>query len=420
MILEKLNFVLQVKCEASRLPAGKYNPIVTHATVGKFRTPSNVSITSEKRLTTIKPDSGSTHGGQLIRIDGHGFPRLISDLSILLGKYECLIEDDYGKDGEVYCTTPTHTTGTTKVDIQKNGVSQDFPSLSYTFSASHTPIVQSLNPSNGHKGTLLTIAGIGLDAGGEPHVLIGDKHECTVTFASATSVSCTVPEMKAGVMNIKITNDNGDSNKNVEFTNDVIVDTVTPLEGSFAGGREIMITGKSFDSKTSVLVCDQPCPIVSNTYLKITCLLPAYDGAVSAIVSCDFTVDGILYASKFAYKDSLTPTLDTVSPKRSGTGGGVSITLTGTNFDTEASNVKVLIDGTTCVINSVSETHIVCVSGSTKTTNMAAKVVVKITGKGEAVTKSDAQFEYVDVWSSPFTWGGNQPPVEGNFLFLFT
>lgn len=411
-----LNIILQVKCEASRLPAGKYNPIVTHATLGKFRTPSNVSITSEKKLTTIKPDSGSTHGGQLIRIDGHGFPRLISDLSILLGKYQCLIEGDYGKDGEVYCTTPVHTTGTTKVDIQKNGLSQNFPSLSYTFSASHSPVVQSLNPANGHKGTLLTVAGIGLDAG-DVRVLIAEKYECTVTSASATSVTCTVPEMKAGVMNIKITNDNGDSNKNVEFTNDLIIDIVTPLEGSFAGGRIIVITGKSFDSESSVSVCNQPCTIVSTTYSKITCLLPAYDGAVTTVVNCDLTVDDKLYASKFAYKDSLTPTLDTVSPKRSGTGGGVSITLTGTNFDTDASNVNVLIDGTACAINSVSETQIVCVTGSTKTTNMAAKVVVEITGKGEAVTKNDAQFEYIDVWSSPFTWGGNQPPTEGIFYF---
>lgn len=377
-----------------------------------------MSTVSEKLLTTIKPESGSTHGGQVIRIDGHGFPKVISDLSILLGTDLCTIEGDYGVDGEVYCKTPVHTTGTTSVDIQKNGVSQKFPSLSYTFSASHSPVVQSLNPTSGYKGTSLTVTGIGLDAG-QPRVLIDGQYECSVTSSSSGSVTCTVPEMKPGAMSIKVINDNGDSNSNIEFTNDLVIDSVSPMEGSFAGGRDITITGKSFNADSSVKVCDQPCRIVSSTYSKIICVLPAFNGDVTTIVNCGLTVDGKLFGTQFAYKDSLTPTLDAVSPKRSGTGGGVSITLSGTNFDTNADNVKVLIDGTACVISSVSETQIVCVTGSTKTTNMAAKVVVEITGKGEAVNEG-VQFEYIDVWSSPFTWGGNQPPVEGIFQIVLS
>ena len=391
---------------------------MSHSSFGILRT-TGLSVTSEKQLTTIKPDSGSTHGGQVIRIDGNGFPKQISDLTILLGTGQCVIEDDYGTDGEVYCKTPAHSAGTAAIDFQMKEASQNFPSLSYTFSASHSPTVSSISPTNGHKGTVLTISGNLLN-NGQARVFIGQQI-CNVTSATSTSVTCLVPEMKAGAMKLKLSNDHGYSNNNVQFTNDLVVNTVTPLDGSFAGGRKIIVTGKGFGVNSAVTVCKQPCPIVSSTYSAITCLLPVYDtyqAGVTTVENCDLTVDGKLHSSQFVYKDSLTPTLDAVSPRRSGTGGGVSITLTGKNFATDVNNVKVRVGETPCQVSSVSETQIECVTGSTKTTNMAARVVVEITGKGQAVDKdkTSAHFEYIDVWSSPFTWGGNSPPAEGNLI----
>ena len=33
-------------------------------------------------------------------------------------------------------------------------------------------------------------------------------------------------------------------------------------------------------------------------------------------------------------------------------------------------------------------------------------------------TQTSADFEYVDVWSSRFTWGGLDPPTEGDFVVI--
>ena len=29
-----------------------------------------------------------------------------------------------------------------------------------------------------------------------------------------------------------------------------------------------------------------------------------------------------------------------------------------------------------------------------------------------------ASYEYIDVWSSPYTWGANPPPADGDFVVI--
>ena len=33
-------------------------------------------------------------------------------------------------------------------------------------------------------------------------------------------------------------------------------------------------------------------------------------------------------------------------------------------------------------------------------------------------TQDFADFFYIDKWSSPWTWGGNPPPVDGDFVVI--
>ena len=33
-------------------------------------------------------------------------------------------------------------------------------------------------------------------------------------------------------------------------------------------------------------------------------------------------------------------------------------------------------------------------------------------------TEGDAKFEYVDLWSSPYTWGGKSPPENGTLVVI--
>ncbi|XP_066933159.1 fibrocystin-L-like [Clytia hemisphaerica] len=413
----------QVVCNTERLPAGSYKLLLRHASHGLFQS-STPSITSEKKLTKIEPDSGSKHGGQVVRIYGNGFPKQISDLKVMLSTGECVIEGDYGLNGEVTCKTPAHSTGSASIDILVNDVVASFPGLSYTYDDNHSPAVSAISPSSGESGQQIQITG-SLFTDGKMEVTIGEQSCQNIQTISETSITCVVPETAAGDMNVRVRNsDHGFSNDDIQFTNNLLLDSVLPLESSFAGGRELAVSGKGFSSDSKVTVCDVDCRVTAAGYAEIICIIPKYEsyvaGSTAATVDCDVIIDGSTYGNKFVYRDSLTPTLSDVTPRRSGTGGGVSITLTGTKFDVDQNNVKVFMDGIACDVSSASLTQIECVTRSTKTTNMEAKVKVEIIGKGEAVPSQDGDdhFEYIDVWSSPFTWGGNDPPVEGDFVVI--
>jgi hypothetical protein len=45
-----------------------------------------------------------------------------------------------------------------------------------------------------------------------------------------------------------------------------------------------------------------------------------------------------------------------------------------------------------------------------------ATVIVTLTNNGNAI--SSAQFEYINLWSSPWTWGGNEPPEAGTIVVI--
>ena len=44
--------------------------------------------------------------------------------------------------------------------------------------------------------------------------------------------------------------------------------------------------------------------------------------------------------------------------------------------------------------------------------------VIKVVYSFDSPLQDKADFEYVDVWSSKYTWGGNPVPVEGDFIVV--
>ena len=72
------------------------------------------------------------------------------------------------------------------------------------------------------------------------------------------------------------------------------------------------------------------------------------------------------------------------------------------------------IAGISCKITSFSQTEIHCTTGPRKGT-IQTKVRVEVGNRGIA-TQDHADFLYIDVWSSPFTWGYKSPPGKGDFV----
>ena len=84
---------------------------------------------------------------------------------------------------------------------------------------------------------------------------------------------------------------------------------------------------------------------------------------------------------------------------------------------TSNADVSVTIAGSDCVISgSVTDTQIECVTEPHQG-SVEAQVAVAIQSTGIAFQES-AAYEYIDVWSSPYTWGGESPPAAGDLVVI--
>lgn len=122
--------------------------------------------------------------------------------------------------------------------------------------------------------------------------------------------------------------------------------------------------------------------------------------------------------SEFTYRVSLTPRLTSVSPLRGGTGGGTLLTIVGTGFPTGPNLIRVTIGGSICIIASVSETQITCHTEPYRLSSAVLSVNADVSGSGLAFNDGSVQFEYIDLWSSVYTWGGLAPPGEGEIAVI--
>lgn len=62
----------------------------------------------------------------------------------------------------------------------------------------------------------------------------------------------------------------------------------------------------------------------------------------------------------------------------------------------------------------MNSTTIVCSTGSTAQTDLAASVLVFVDGRGYA--DGSVVYQYINLWSSRWTWGGNAPPDSGSLV----
>lgn len=153
----------------------------------------------------------------------------------------------------------------------------------------------------------------------------------------------------------------------------------------------------------------------------------------------------------FTFDTSLTPLLKDISPSRGSTEGGTALTLTGVFPDSTAGNVTVLLGDIPCdAVEVVDVVTIRCTTMRPASFNASAPkpqdrlpVTVLFSGWGYAactgvngtaaampafnsVSNTTAAsggscgvtYQYVDLWSRKTTWGGGDPPSEGDTVMV--
>jgi hypothetical protein len=148
----------------------------------------------------------------------------------------------------------------------------------------------------------------------------------------------------------------------------------------------------------------------------------------------------------FTYNASLTPAVTSATPTRGSTEGGTAIKIIGSFPAAHAGNVSVSLGTTPCTdAVLVNASTITCTSGNPTAGNSSLPkprgpqpVRVLFEGLGYAATPQHLQlantsaltnatsssapgavtYEYVDLWSRRTTWGGGDPPVEGDMVLV--
>ncbi|CAF4657274.1 unnamed protein product [Rotaria sp. Silwood1] len=406
-----------IMCTVKGIEAGQQSIVGSIDGVGNAY--SSLNITSEAIVATVTPLTSSVYGGATLTIVGHGFSNNISEIEVNVGTDSCPVTSTTSE--KVECTIPPQRNNPNTANISISSHHISFPSSSLlTYDRAITPNISSVSPTFGSNSQNLVISGNNFAGSAQTNVTVG-KTECTVNSRSMVSVACTVgSDLPAGHHEVTVHVDGvGDSNSDISYTQDLSITSITPSEGSYGGGLPSTILGNGFNgTNVTVSVCSRAClskEIVSNG--QLICVTPEISSTVAS-TACNLTVsvDGISKNALFTYRANLTATVTSVSPARGGTGGGTTITINGTNFPTSINSVAVTIAGTPCSVRTISTTSITCETRSHPYSSIRAPVMVYINGSGYANTS--AQFQYIDLWSSPWTWGGSDPPEESTLVVI--
>ncbi|XP_072027284.1 LOW QUALITY PROTEIN: fibrocystin-L-like [Amphiura filiformis] len=406
-----------IECDVGYVPAGDAVFVVNIEGSGNsaFNDSDHATLYSNEIIDSVDPVSGSLEGGQVITIIGNGFHE--DDTAIDIGGSECIIQSI--NISQIVCNTTSHSAGTVTLVVTSGEI--DYPAETYDYANGDTPSVTSVSPTSGVSGDNITISGTGFSSTDAENTITIDGVECSVTSSGASSLECDVGVHSAGTYVVVVhVQGKGYASSSTEFEYSLAINSVSPTQGSFGGGPTLELQGAGFGTAddTTVTVCDNVCEILNITENVIECDVPPNSGTGST-EDCDIvvTIDSgatVTESDAWQYREDLTPVIELIDPPRGGTGGGTTLNITGTGFGDSGN--KVYIAGTECVVRYESTTEISCRTGA-HSPSVETTVRVDVPNKGVAL-RENASYYYVDVWSSKYTWGGYDPPIEGDFVVV--
>ncbi|CAF0710276.1 unnamed protein product [Brachionus calyciflorus] len=402
----------RIKCILDGLDLGQQNINLNIENLGNAI--SNIQVTGVASLTSINPVSGSVNGGTKVTISGNGFSNYTA---VRIGNSVCEIEKI--KINEIVCLTTSHLAqNSVPIEIRNGNLTYPSNAVTFSYSDAQTPVITLINPLfENSLNSELTITGSGFSNNlNDVHVSIGSSL-CNVTSSTSTQIKCTLGINGAGVYPINLLiNPYGLAAKNTLFTYNLAITSISNSQSGVAGGLVLEINGNGYSSMSRVLICENQCEITSASNTQIKCVVPKSSN-LNGDSDCQIVVteNGMNATTSFKYIKAITPLVSNAQPSRGGTGGGTLITISGSGFPN--SGVTVLIAGSECSIRSISSNEIKCSTGSYSNSSIKALIEVFINGVGLALN-NDVSFEYIDLWSSRYTWGGHEPPAEGELVVI--
>ena len=413
------------------------------------------SLLLQPKISSVDPPFGSLQGGTKVEVIGNGFSVISTRLQVTIGECTCnILHTTFSAiTCRIECdqsNLPSNGAAAVAISINGYDVSGEY----FTFSNMATPMVdQVVPPDNGSAisaGDVITINGQNLDGDTVSVKLVSiaaasfqsSSLLCEIIATSEAQINCTIPEAAAGSYEVVVLADDkgysiesSASSAMIEYA--LEVSSFSPQFGGFGGGLPLTLYGSGFpaqytESDFQIDLCGKVCTIISSSFASITCLTPEMELDINlecVITVSDNNLNQIELADPFQYLDTSTPQISHFTPNRGGTAGGTTLTIYGSRFLPDGvtsdalseADLTVNVGGVLCDwINQAvtpNDSVIQCRTSEHRTT-LQASVTVFVGGKGFAFTAQDSTFEYIDRWSSVFTWGGLDPPREGESVYI--
>nr|XP_054765687.1 fibrocystin-L-like [Lytechinus pictus] len=366
--------------------------------------PQERSFVLFPRVDGVSPQQGSLAGGTELQFSGAGFS---SEPEVSVGGAACtVIEFTYTS---FVCTTSPNSEGEYQIQVlvgqlESEWNTEDIKDFSYTVAS--TPSITSFTPQDVYgSSTVMTFSGSFLNTSDTNLITIDiGGSDCVPTVANDTSVECDVSYVPVGTRAISFhiagfgdaQFDGGDTVWSTKT-----LDSIDPPSGSTEGGQTVTIAGNGFIAEdTLVLIDGNPCEIQSLSLSEIVCITPPHS---QESVTVSVHSGGNDYTTlAYEYAADVTPQVSSVTPSVGQSGD--TITIAGSSFSEEPSDVTVILDFVECNVTSSSNTSIECVTGN----HSAGTYYLEVHVRGKGIASSSATFKYVlDVTSFS--------PNEGSF-----
>ena len=284
--------------------AGAVNVVVTNSNGQSGTLTNGYTYTASPAPTSISPTSGPTGGGTPVTISGTNFA---SGATVTFGG-TAATNVVVVSSTTITATTPAQAAGAVNVVVTNSNGQSGTLTNGYTYTASPAPT--SISPTSGTTsgGTPVTISGTNFASGAT--VTFGGTAATNVVVVSSTTITATTPAHSAGVVNVVVTNSNGQSGtltNGYTYTASPAPTSISPTSGPTGGGTPVTISGTNFASGATVTFGGTAATnvvVVSST--TITATTPAHAaGAVNVVVTNSNGQSGTL-TNGYSYTSNAT------------------------------------------------------------------------------------------------------------------
>ncbi len=242
------------------------------------------------------------------------------------------------------------------------------------------------------------------------NVTFGSTAATAITWITSTELLVTVPPSSTpGTVDVSVQTAIGTAvlTGGYEYFPPPTIASLTPHKGKIAGGDSVTLAGANFADGGDTDVTIGGTEVVNLVFNSSNSLSFATPPGSAGPADVTVTTPGGQTASSGGFIYFAPPTITSFAPTSGGT--GTTVTITGTNFDSEVAGDEVLFGTTSAVVTSATSTQIVTTVPSGITT---AKITVTTAG-GTAVSEttfSAAVFAQIEVTSAERTIdaGGSQ------------